>query len=107
MTSSMTALRPPPTLQPPPTPTSTTRSTAGYRLARVVVLLGLAAAFALAALGAITAPDRTDDLGATVKVVRYAEPTATGRTATRWSPATDATITVRVPEASSPAVSGS
>jgi hypothetical protein len=31
-----------------------------------------------------------------VKVVRYAEPTATGRAATRWSPATDATITVQV-----------
>jgi hypothetical protein len=33
-----------------------------------------------------------------VKVVRYAEPTATGRAATRWSPATDATITVQVTE---------
>jgi hypothetical protein len=62
MTSSMTALRPPPTLQPPPTPTRTTR--APYRVARAVVLLGLAAACALAALGAITAPDRTGDLGA-------------------------------------------
>ena len=102
MTSSLTALRTPPTLQPPPTPTGATR--VRYRLARVLVLLGLAAACALAALGAITAPDRTDDLGATVKVVRYAEPTATGRIATRWNPATDATITVRVPEAPSPAV---
>jgi hypothetical protein len=62
------------------------------------VLLSLAAACALAALGAITAPDRTDDLGGTVKVVRYAEPTATGRTATRWTPATDVTITVQVPD---------
>jgi hypothetical protein len=70
------------------------------------VLLALAAAFALAALGAITAADRTDDLGATVKVVTYAEPTATGRAATLWNPATDATISVRVPEASSRAVSG-
>jgi hypothetical protein len=99
MTSSMTALRPPPTLQPPtPTPTRPTTSTAGYRRGRIVVLLSLAAACALAALGAVTAPDRPDDLAGTVKVVRYAEPTATGRTATRWSPATDATITVQVTE---------
>ena len=47
----------------------------------------------------MTAPDRTDDLAGTVKVVRYADPTATGRAATRWSPATDATITVQVIEA--------
>ena len=98
MTSSMTALRPPPTLQPPPpTPTPTT-STGGCRRARIVVLLSLAAAFALAALGAVTAPDRPDDLAGTVKVVRYAEPTATGRAATRWIPASDATITVQVTE---------
>jgi Phosphate transporter family len=73
-------------------------STAGYRLGRIVVLLSLAAACALAALGAVTAPDRPDDLAGTVKVVRYAEPTATGRNVTRWAPATDATITVQVTE---------
>ena len=102
MTSSLTALRPP-TLQPPPTPTRPTRSTLGYRRGRVVVVLGLAAACALAALGAITAPDRTGDLGGPVKVVRYAEPTATGHAATRWTPATEAIITVQVPEAATPA----
>jgi hypothetical protein len=104
MTSSLTALRPPPALRPRPTPTRPTRSTIGYRLGRVGVVLGLAVACALAALGAITAPDRTGDLGGPVKVVRYAEPTATGHAATRWTPATDATITVQVPEAATPAV---
>jgi hypothetical protein len=99
MTSSMTALRPAPTRQPPPpTPTRRTTSTAGYRRARIVVLLSLAAAVALAALGAVTAPDRPDDLAGTVKVVRYAEPTASGRAATRWTPASDAAITVQVTE---------
>ena len=62
------------------------------------MVLGLAAACALAALGAITAPASTGDPTGTVKVVRYAEPTATGRNATRWTPATDATITVRTAE---------
>ena len=104
MTSSLTALRPPPTLQPPPTPTRPTRSTIGYRLGRVVVVLCLAAACALAALGAITAPDQTGDLGGPVKVVRYAEPTSTGQVATRWTPVTDATIAVQVSEATTPAV---
>ena len=102
MTSSLTALRPP-TLQPPPTPTRPTRSTIGYRRGRVVVVLGLAAACALAGLGAITAPDQAGDLGGPVKIVRYAEPTATGHAATRWTPATDAIITVQVPEAATPA----
>jgi hypothetical protein len=102
MTSSLTALRPP-TLQPLPTPTRPTRSTLGYRRGRVVVVLGLAATCALAGLGAITAPDRTGDLGGPVKIVRYAEPTATGHAATRWTPATDAIITVQVPEAATPA----
>ena len=68
------------------------------------MVLSLAVACALAAFGAITAPDRTGDLGGPVKVVRYAEPTATGHAATRWTPATDATITVQVPEAATPAV---
>ena len=99
MTSSMTALRPPPTPQPPTfTPTRRTTPPAGPRRARIVVLLGLAAACALAALGAVTAPDRPADLAGTVKVVRYAEPTATGCAATRWTPATDATITVQITE---------
>ena len=35
------------------------------------------------------------------KEANIAEPTAIGRTATRWSPATDATITVRVTESGS------
>jgi hypothetical protein len=103
MTSSLTGLRPPPTLQPPPTPTRPTGSTVGYRLGRVVVVLGLAAACALAALGAVTAPERTGDLGGPVTVVRYAEPTATGHAATRWAPAADAIITVQVAEAATPA----
>jgi hypothetical protein len=103
MTSSLTALRPPPALRPRPTPTRPTRSTIGYRLGRVVVVLGLAVACALAAFGAITAPDGPPT-GGPVKVVRYAEPTATGHAATRWTPATDATITVQVPEAATPAV---
>ena len=103
MTSSPTALRPPPTLQPPPTPTRPTRPIIGYRRARVVVVAGLAAACALAGLGAITVPDRTGDLGGPVTVVRYAEPTATGRAATRWTRVNDATITVQVPEAATPA----
>ena len=103
MTSSLTALRPPPALRPRPTPSRPIRSTIGYRLGRVGVVLSLAVACALAAFGAITAPDRTGDLGGPVKVVRYAEPTATGHAATRWTPATDATITVQVPEAATPA----
>ena len=69
-----------------------------------MVVLILAAACALAALGAVTAPDRTSDLGGPVKVVRYAEPTTTGHAATRWSAATDATISVQVPAAATPAV---
>jgi hypothetical protein len=104
MTSSMTALRPPITLPPPPptpTPTRRARPAAGYRRARIVTYLALAAAFAMATLGATTAPDRTGEPAGTVKVVRYAEPTATGRNATRWSPATDATITVQVTETGS------
>ena len=76
MTSSMTALRPPPTLQPPtPTPTQKTTSTAGYRRARVVVRSAWPRPVPWP-LGVVTAPDRPDDLAGTVKVVRYAEPTA-------------------------------
>jgi hypothetical protein len=90
--------RPPPTLQPPtPTPTQKTTSTAGYRRARVVVRSAWPRPVPWP-LGVVTAPDRPDDLAGTVKVVRYAEPTATGRAATRWSPPTDATVTVQVTE---------
>jgi len=83
-----------------------------------VAVLGLTAACVWGALGTITALARVDDFdrvavpGVTTvsvtdpgtKVVhyespaqlaRYADPTASGRPATRWNPATDATIEVR------------
>ncbi|HZA83959.1 MAG TPA: hypothetical protein VFC13_21225, partial [Actinomycetes bacterium] len=119
MTSSLTELRPPPTFPPapPPTPTRPTRSTAWYWVAGILAVLGLTAAVAWGAVGTINTLDRVDDYdrvtvpGAmTVAVTdpgtvvvyyespaefaRYADPTATGRTATRWNPATDATIVV-------------
>jgi len=82
-----------------------------------VAVLGLTAAFVWGAVGVITALDRVDgydrvtipgsvsvfvaDPGTKVvyyedpaELARYADPTATGRPATRWSPATDATIEV-------------
>jgi hypothetical protein len=80
--------------------------------------LGLTAAFVWGAVGTINALDRVDGFDrtaipgqVTVSVTdpgtmvvyyespaehsRYADPTATGRNATRWTPATDATIVVR------------
>jgi hypothetical protein len=118
MTSSLTELRPPPT-RPSPPPTRVRRPPSGgwYWVAGILAVLGLTAAFVWGAVGAITALDRVDDFdrgtipgSVTVfaadpgtKVVyyengaelaRYADPTASGRNATRWNPATDATIEV-------------
>jgi hypothetical protein len=86
-------------------------------VAGILAVLGLTAAFVWGAVGTITALDRVKDFdrvtipgSLTVSVAdpgtkvvyyespaeaaRYADPTATGRNATRWSPATDATIEV-------------
>jgi hypothetical protein len=121
MTASMTELRPPPTL--PPTPPLQARkrpSTAGYWVAAVVAVLGLTAAFLWGAVGISTTQDRVDGFdrlavpGATTvsapepgtmvvyhesaaEVARYTDPTANGRPATRWDPATRTIITVRSP----------
>jgi hypothetical protein len=119
MTSSLTELRPPPTLPAqPPAPIRQQPSTIGYWIAAIVAVLGLTAACVWGAVGTSNALDRVDtfdrvavpgqvavsvtDPGTMVVYyegpavqARYADPTATGRTATRWSPATDATIVVR------------
>ena len=86
-------------------------------MAGILAVLGLTAAFVWGAVGTITALDRVDDFDRVTipgsmtvfvadpgtKVVyyespaelgRYADPTATGRPATRWNPATGATIEV-------------
>ena len=126
MTSSLTDLRPPPTLQPSPSRQASKRpSTAGYWVAAVVAALGLTAAFLWGALGIHTTQDRVDgfdrlavpgatsvavtDAGTMVvyhesaaEVARYAEPTATGRPATRWDPATRTIVTVRYPSNAPP-----
>jgi hypothetical protein len=118
MTSSLTDLRPPPTLPPIPSLQARRRpSTAGYWVAAVVAVLGLMAAFLWGAIGIHTTGDRVDGFdrlavpGATTvavtdpgtmvvyhesaaEVARYAEPTATGRPATRWDPGTRTIITV-------------
>src|SRR4030095_15258626 len=117
MTSSLTELRPPPTLpSTPPTPairTKRTPSKARYWAAAIVAVLGLTAAFVWGAVGPITSPEPVDSVdctanrgpvpaprhrgaynGAPPGLARYATPTATGRPATRWNPATDATIEV-------------
>jgi hypothetical protein len=121
MTSSLTELRPPPTLPStpptPPTRTRRTRSRAGYWVAAIVAVLGLTAAVVWGAVGTITALDRVDSFDRTAvpgaitvsvtdpgtmvvyyespaEVARYADPTATGRNPTRWNPATDATTVV-------------
>jgi hypothetical protein len=60
MTSSLTQLRPPPTL-PPPIPSLQARkrpSTAGYWVAAVVAVLGLMAAFLWGAVGISNTQDR-------------------------------------------------
>jgi hypothetical protein len=121
MTSSLTQLRPPPTLpSAPPTPPTRTRRTpsrAWYWVAGIVAVLGLTAAFVWGAVGTITALDRVDGFDRTAipgqvtvsvtdpgtmvvfyegpaEFARYADPTANARNATRWSAATDATIVV-------------
>jgi hypothetical protein len=120
MTSSLTQLRPLPTHLPPtaPTPTRKSASRVGYWAAAIVAVLGLTMAFVWGAVGTITALDRVDSFDRTpvpgamtvtvtdpgtkvvyyegpAEVARYADPTATGRTATRWNPATDAGTDVR------------
>jgi hypothetical protein len=118
MTPSMTELRPPPTLPPIPSLRARTRpSTAGYWVAAVVAVLGITAAFLWGAVGISNTRDRVDGFdrlavpGATTvsvtdpgtlvayhesaaEVARYAEPTATGRPATQWDPATRTVVTV-------------
>jgi hypothetical protein len=121
MTSSLTELRPPPTLPPiPPHQARKRPSTAGYWAAAVVAVLGLTAAFLWGAVGIHTTQDRVDgfdrlavpgtvtvsvtDPGTMVvyhesaaEVARSAEPTATGRPVTRWDPGTRTIITVGYP----------
>ena len=121
MTSSLTELRPPPTVPPiPPRQARKRPSTAGYWVAAVVAVLGLTAAFLWGAVGIHTTQDRIDGFdrltvpgAATVsvtepgtmvvyhesaaEVARYAEPTASGRIASRWDPGTRTIVTVRYP----------
>ena len=118
MASSLTELRPPPTLPTaPPARIRRQPSTIGYWVAAVVAVLGLTAALVWGALGTSNTLDRVDTFDRTavpgqlaVSVTdpatmvlyyegpavhaRYADPTATGRPVTRWNPATDATIEV-------------
>jgi hypothetical protein len=119
MTSSLTELRPPPT-HPSPPPARVRRRPSGgwYWAAAVLAVLGLTAAFVWGALGTITALDRVDDFNrvaipgsmtvlvadpgtkvvyyeSPAELARYAEPTATGRPAIPYNPATHATIEVR------------
>jgi hypothetical protein len=91
-------------------------------VAAIVAVLGLTAAFVWGAVGTITALDGVNsydrtpvpgtvtvtvaDPGSQVvyyesaaELARYADRTGTGRTATRWNPAADATIQVRYPAA--------
>jgi hypothetical protein len=123
MTSSLTELRPPPTL-PSPLPSPPARkqpSTAGYWVAAVVTMLGLVAAFLWGAVGISTTQDRINGFdrltvpGATTmsvtdpatmvvyhesaaEVARSADPTANARiAATRWDPGTRTIITDRYP----------
>jgi hypothetical protein len=121
MTSSLTALRPPPTLPPTPSPQASKRpSTAGFWVAAIVAVLGLTAAFLWGAVGFSTTLDRVDGFdrltvpGATTvsvtdpgtmvvyhesaaEVARPAEPTADARIATRWDPGTRTVVAVRYP----------
>jgi hypothetical protein len=119
MTSSLTELRPPPTLPPIASLQARKRpSTAGYWVAAVVAALGLMAAFLWGAVGISNTQDRVDGFarlavpGATTvtvtdpgtmviyhesaaEVARYADPTANARiAATRWDPATRTILTV-------------
>src|SRR5215204_643722 len=119
MTSSLTELRPPPTLPPIPSLQASKRpSTVGYWVAAVVAVLGLMAAFLWGAVGISNTRDWVDGFGRTAvpgattvsvtdpgtmvayhesaaEVAGYAEPTATGRIATRWDPGTRTIVTVR------------
>jgi hypothetical protein len=121
MTSSLTELRPPPTLPPiPPRQASRRTSTTGYWVAALVAVLGITAAFLWGALGISNTQDRIDsfdrlaipgtvtvsvtDPGTLVvyhesqgEVARYADPTASGRPGTRWDPGTRTIVTVRYP----------
>jgi hypothetical protein len=119
MTSSLTEVRPPPTLPPIPSLQARKRpSTAGYWVAAVVAVLGLTAAFLWGAVGFSNTRDRVDGFDRTAipgqvtvsvsdpgtmvvyhesaaEVARYVEPTANGRiAATRWDPATRTIVTV-------------
>jgi hypothetical protein len=118
MTSSLTELRPPPT-RPSPPPTRVRRRPSGgwYWVAGILAVLGLTAAFVWGVVGTITALDRVDDFDrvtipgsmtvfvadsgtkvvyyeSPAELARYADPTATGRPAIPYNPATDATIEV-------------
>ena len=125
MTSSLTELRLPPLRPPiPPLQIGKQPSSVGYWAAGIVAVLGLTAALVWGAVGTISALDRVDSFDRTAvpgaitvtvtdpatmvvyyegpaQLARYAEPTATGRPATRWRPASDATIEVR-PAANAP-----
>jgi hypothetical protein len=119
MTSSMTQLQPPPTRPPIASRHATKRpSTAGYWVAAVVAVLGLAAAFLWGAVGIHTTQDRVNGFdrltvpGATTvsvtdpatilvyhesagEVAGYALPTANARiAATQWDPGTRTIVTV-------------
>jgi hypothetical protein len=119
MTSSLTELRPTPTLPPiPPLQARQRPSTAGYWVAAVVAVLGLTAAFLWGAVGLHTTGDRVDgfdrlavpgvttvsvtDPGTMVvyhesaaEVAGAAEPTANGRIASaQWDPGTRTIVTV-------------
>ena len=111
MTSSLTQLRPPPTLpSAPPTPPTRTRRTpsrAWYWVAGIVAVLGLTAAFVWGAVGTITALDRVDGFDRTAipgqvtvsvtdpgtmvvfyegpaEFARYADPTANASRIPSW-----------------------
>ena len=120
MTSSLTELRPPPTLPPIPSLQASKRpSTVGYWVAAVVAVLGLMAAFLWGAVGISNTRDWVDGFGRTAvpgqvtvsvpdpgtmvayhesaaEVAGYAEPTANARIggATRWDPGTRTTVAV-------------
>jgi hypothetical protein len=119
MTSSLTELRPAPIYPPPPpTPIRKQPSSGWYWVAGILAVLGLTAALVWGAVGTISALDEVDSFERTTvpgavtvpvtdpgtmvvyyenpaEFARYADPTATGRNATRWNPATDATTEVR------------
>jgi hypothetical protein len=121
MTSSLTELRPPPTLPPIPSLQARKRpSTVGYWVAAVVAVLGLTAALVWGAVGFSNTLGRVDGFdrlavpGATTvsvtdpgtlvvyhesaaEVARYADPAANGRPATQWDPGTRTIVTVRYP----------